>query len=353
MDPTRRLCYHIAGASPQDAAELDSLIASLQPRLSANWQSGSPLEADLLIVDTGSTWGHMDWLRATAEGRRAASWSPLADAGGGHWLRKPSTPAGVAALLNRVAGELGIPLPSPAQPDVMEAAGAEPDAEPAPAAAADETAGGPAAAAAAPAAPAAEGDAHAVEEAPAVAEAPSAEPDLLALLNGDGGTPLRLQAPGLPVLYLDPANAAWHADCGLKALSGWTQGPIPAAHREEIDEATLSREGRVLGTQPWSRLVWLVHLLRGGGRIAPTLEGASHFRLARWPQSEREFPKHFRIATMMLKDAASPAEIAAAAGASEAEVADFINAYHALGFIEAGPFETREASRRTGLFGVR
>ena len=56
------------------------------------------------------------------------------------------------------------------------------------------------------------------------------------------------------------------------------------------------------------------------------------FKLIKWPQSEREFPKHFRIATVMMKGPASLTEIAEQSGASLAEVTDFVNANLATGY---------------------
>jgi len=56
--------------------------------------------------------------------------------------------------------------------------------------------------------------------------------------------------------------------------------------------------------------------------------------LTRWPQVEREFPKHFRIATSMMRGTGTIEEIAAQSTAGAADVVDFVNAYHALGYIE-------------------
>lgn len=55
------------------------------------------------------------------------------------------------------------------------------------------------------------------------------------------------------------------------------------------------------------------------------------YKLERWPQIDRGYPKHFRIATLMLKGAATPAEIAEATGATVSEVAEFIVAKLASG----------------------
>lgn len=57
----------------------------------------------------------------------------------------------------------------------------------------------------------------------------------------------------------------------------------------------------------------------------------ARYKLERWPSIDRGFPKHFRIATVMLKAPASPAEIAEATGASMPEVCEFIVARMASG----------------------
>lgn len=57
----------------------------------------------------------------------------------------------------------------------------------------------------------------------------------------------------------------------------------------------------------------------------------ARYKLERWPSIDRGFPKHFRIATVMLKAPASPAEIAEASGASVPEVCEFIVARMASG----------------------
>jgi hypothetical protein len=58
------------------------------------------------------------------------------------------------------------------------------------------------------------------------------------------------------------------------------------------------------------------------------------YRLARWPQIEREFPQHFRIAKAMLKCAGTPPDTAAAAGTAVEDVIAFIRAYGITGHVE-------------------
>ena len=66
----------------------------------------------------------------------------------------------------------------------------------------------------------------------------------------------------------------------------------------------------------------------------PGMDGSAKFKLSKWPQIEREFPKHFRIATAMMKGFAPLTEVADASGATLGEVVDFVNAYAAIGFVQ-------------------
>jgi len=102
--------------------------------------------------------------------------------------------------------------------------------------------------------------------------------------------------------------------------------------------------------QPFARLLWLAHALGSNGQLAPGLPGNGRYKLSRWPQIEREFPKHFRIATVMMKQPATLGEVAEQSGATLSDVIDFTNAYHATGYIdiEGAPSSAAPAQRDTG-----
>jgi hypothetical protein len=102
-----------------------------------------------------------------------------------------------------------------------------------------------------------------------------------------------------------------------------------------------------------SRLVWFGGLLASQGVLAAGYDPQARYQLLKWPQTEREFPKHFRIATAMMKAPATLAEIAEASGVPLADVTDFLNASLATGF--AGPYREPEPETEPpkpgGLFG--
>src|SRR6185437_9899238 len=75
-------------------------------------------------------------------------------------------------------------------------------------------------------------------------------------------------------------------------------------------------------------------------------------------QTEREFPRHFRIATAMMKQSAVPADIAQASGTPVDDVIDYINASLAAGWLaverdEPAQAEADAASRGNVLSRLR
>jgi hypothetical protein len=145
----------------------------------------------------------------------------------------------------------------------------------------------------------------------------------------------------------------------LKPLEPYCRGLIRRSEWENVSSAVMDGLRAAGGGQPTSRLVWLYGLCAGNGRLLGDLDASTRVRLSRWPQIEREFPKHFRIATTMMKGSATVAEIATQSGATEAEVADLVNAYLVTGFVEVEgiqPAAIATADAGTGLlarFGLR
>lgn len=308
----------LVGADADTKAHIESLLESLRSRLEARWRPAAYAEANLLLIDADSVYGHMDWLKAQSSGRPAVALTAAPDAHDPeHRLRKPVAPPDLVALLNRLGAPLAgsvAPVAAPAIADL-------------------------------------------IEPAELIRRPPPTPPelhltDLLAATPALAG-PLRLAADGLPTLVLDPQTRTWHSSATLKALSGWCKRALSPSDVRSVDAGELANAIAGLPGHPYVRLQWLVHLLRGGGHLDAALDAGARYRLSRWPQSEREFPKHFRIATIMLKQAATLEEIAAQSGAEIGDVADFVNAYHALGFVEHETTAERPAdeARRGGLFG--
>ena len=340
----------VAGAETDVVARFAAMLEEQRGRLDVRWQLADHANADLLVIDADSLYGHMDWLKACSTGRLVASWSSVPEIGDAQLrLHKPTVADDLVALLNRVGIKLAGSSTQVSRPETPSApvqriteSGVVPKA----------------------AEPLRVVPEHIVAEsvAPTVPPPPVAAPiampprgmQLIDLLEIDSPLKgqLRLAADGLPTLLLDPHHRNWHATSTLKTLSEWCTRTLSSTDVRSIDDAQFSVAAATMPGQPYARLKWLAHLVRGEGCLDPSLDVNARYKLARWPQSEREFSKHFRIATVMLKQASTPDEIATQAGATSADVADFINAYDAIGYIEQDqPDSAQEDTRRSGLFG--
>ncbi len=328
---THTLC--LVGGSADDTALLGRLLG-LRPNL--GWQLGEAASADLLLVDIDSIYGHMDWLKAQASGRTVAALTSGDAHSADYQLRKPITIDPLSALLSQIGSAL------PAQH-----AAAARTATPVAAPKARETAPVPP--------PASAPVAAAIPAAPEPAPAPPAPHTLLDLIDGAAQSGLvRLQAAGESPLFLDHnEHLAYAEDSSLKALSNWCKPSLDGVKSEPLTASAFAAATSAFAAVPYARLSWLAHLTLGNGQLEADLDPNGRYKLSRWPQSEREFPRHFRIATAMMKAPSTVEEIAAACGASTADVANFINAYRSSGHIEieSSASQTAAEPRRGGLFG--
>jgi hypothetical protein len=154
------------------------------------------------------------------------------------------------------------------------------------------------------------------------------EPRISDYLSGNAlGGAVKLQVGGAPALALDPASQTYAGSATLKPLLPYVDSIIKEGEFGTILPAEYERiKGATGGAQPYMRLLWLCGLSVGNGNLLPGYSPTKKFLLTKWPQIEREYPKHFRLATVMMKGPALVREIAEQAGVGENEVIDFVNA---------------------------
>ena len=308
----RRLA--LQGASEDNTALLRDLLIQAAPSLHSAWKFHSGADPDLLVIDIDTVYGHMDWLRAHSTGKPVAVLTEHAQFGDSDLiLHKPLTLADMVDVLNRADPLIAARpeseyMPEPAAPSPKPAPVAKPVV------------------------------AVVTEPLPAPAPAPP-EPPRERRLSGwlaDGAltAAVCLRDAGAPELALDPSTKVFHADGNLRSLATYSTRMIAREDWLPLDAADLTRLQAAGKAQPYARLLWLCHALGSNGHLAPGLDINAKYKLARWPQIEREFPKHFRIATVMLKQPATLTEVAEQSGATLADVIDFTNAYNATGYIE-------------------
>ena len=364
------LTLGLTGMDPATETALRAAFVDANARLGGHWTLVPDAEAGHVVVDMDSMYGRMSWLRLHAAGRQVIGLSSAPRTQTDYRLGRPFDTAQMMALLAEVAAAAGVELEerpvadaaaSLAEPtaEAVPAATAEavpePTAEPAPAVAAGvEPADEAVAAQASDAGPEAEEEA---EPAAPIAAPPPIERTLAYWLQpGALSGRRRLARSGVPVVLIDADADSWYGPATLKPLAALFEGSLDDSDFETPDDDDWTRESGAAGAaQPLVRLRWLGGLLAGGGALLPGLDPDGRYQLNKWPQTEREYPRHFRIATQMMKGPATPAEIAAGSGVPVADVADFINANVATGFAEptpeAPPVAAEPPRPRGGLLG--
>lgn len=285
------------------------------------WALAPENDAGVLLIDFDSMYGQMTWLRAQGGPRPIVALTAGTRADATMVLKRPVSEKALRDLLRKLVNQ----VPAEAVADTStESQHAVPSAETAAGVAPHRI------------------EAMLVEETPeaiveAVIEAPPppVQRTLLDFLRpGVLSGPASLR-DAQPSLVVDVAAGQYLGGSALKPLA-----PLCARALDDDDWRMLSAseyaELRAHSgeAQPLTRLLWLSGLHGFDGQLCPDLADALRFKLGKWPQSEREYPRQIRIATALMKRLGSVEEMAAASGASASEVADYINAFHALGVIE-------------------
>ena len=377
-------------------AELHTAFKAANAETGGHWQLLNENDADYVVVDMDSMYGPMSWLRLHAAGKRVIGLTTAPRTQTDYHLVRPLSTDGLMALLRTIAAENGIasaaaaaPVAPPPAVELPKPSGmstapmpqdqlpeehpqavdeeAEPPS-PAPTLPASVAAGTLAPTTiqpAPPAPPAPPTPAPTPTPAPAASYTPPATPAAQSaplrprglgewLAVGQLPGRMRYRRNAGPMLLIDPITRQFHGPAALKPLAGYFEGAVNLADFEEADAATWAREAAALGpAQPLARLQWYAGLLAGKGSLLPGFDPAGQFKLGKWPQTEREFPTHFRIATAMMKGPATLDEITAASGVPRDEVVDFINASLATGVAEPynEPEPEPEPQKPGGLFG--
>jgi hypothetical protein len=341
----------MTGMDPATEGSLKAAFDQANARLQGRWRLAPEAEADYVAVDMDSMYGPMSWLRLHAAGKQVIGVTSARRSQTDFHLPRPFDPAMLADLLQSIdggaaptaapAGMAPAPVPQDELPEEHPQRSDEEQRAPG-------------------IVPGHPGSADAGGLAPTTVE-PPAPPRERRL--GDWFAPgalskrVKYARAGGPDLFIDPAAREYFGPAALKPIAGYFDSPVEEADFLPVDAGAWSGGIAALGpAQPLTRLQWYGGLLAGGGSLLPGFDAAGRYKLSKWPQTEREYPKHFRIATAMMKGPATLDEVAAASGVTLAEVVDFVNASLATGYAEHVPEPTpepTEPAKAGGLFGRR
>lgn len=367
------LTLGLTGMDPETVTALKAAFFEANERLDKRWQLVPEDEADHVVVDMDSMYGPMSWLRLHASGKNVIGLTSAQRTQTSFRLGRPFDSRQICVLLEEIERQPASPTaedatqPVSPQPATAATVEAEVDAHVASLGEGEAT---PIPSGMAPApAPQDQLPEEAIEAVNAASEPPAADPvpgvpeipardPMFAdwLVPGALTRRARYRRNGGPILMIDPEAGIWHGPNSLKAVAPLIGGTVQSEAFEVVDDdAQWESESADAGTaQPLSRLAWLAGLVAGSGALLPEYDPEGRYALTKWPQTEREYPKHFRIATAMMKGPATVAEIAEASGMPAENVADFINANIATGFAEfvsePAP-EPDEPAKPTGLLG--
>ncbi len=370
------LTLGLTGMDPATEASLKAAFDAVNARLGGVWEMRTDGTADHVIVDMDSMYGPMSWLRLHADRKIVIGLTSAPRTQADYRLAQPFDAGSLQLLLGELA-----PHVVPAQVDLSPADGTPSGLSPAPRpedqlpeersglldeeiaaplglgaveVATDElgTRREPASAAAGETVPAV---ASLQPQIPVSVSQPFvAEPRTLVewLASGRVGGRVGFQREGVTLL-LDLDRREYFGPATLKPLAAHVTGDASEADFATLPDWT-SRASALGDPQPLSRLLWFGGLKSSEGRLLPGFDPDARYLLLKWPQTEREYPRHFRIATVMMKGPATLAEIADASGVTREDVTDFVNASLATGFaeVERPPEPVIEPARKpTGLFG--
>ena len=313
------LCF--SGFSRDEIAQIQQQFGQANAETGSRWTLASEADARVLVIDMDSMYGHMTWLKAREGGKLTVGFTAGERAETDLLLKRPTSAAALKVLLGQLEAHTPIAAPAPAPPPVAAIASSVVPAPPAQA-----PVDAPAAVRSNPSADyiAAVTTGQMAAMQPVVAHEPRVS-DFMA--SGVLGGPARLHTPGAPVLAFDPASQTYAGSATLKPLLPYVNAVIRETEFEAIEQSEFERiKSAAGGAQPYMRLLWMCGLTVGNGHLLPGYNPARKFVLTKWPQIEREYPKHFRLATVMMKGPAFVREIAESSGVPESEVIDFINA---------------------------
>lgn len=318
------------GMGSEETAQLSALFGDVNRRLGNRWKLAENADAaGLVVIDIDTLYGHMSWLRAQSQGQRVVALTSGEDADADHVLRRPVDFDALMGIFSGDSAPGAAPRVEDAHAEEPEIAALVPETDPVP-----EPTPAPVAAAPIPG----EAAPEPASPAPQPVEPSAAQPlRLFHYLTGAAAPQgaAALSAPGVPALIVHFGRREYLGGNTIRPLLPHTQRDIETSEWKPLDDARYDAlKAQLGGVQPLARLSWLAALGINNGETPAGLAPETRFKLGKWPQIEREFPKHFRIATTMMKGFASAADIAAASGASLAEVNGFIAASLVAGHAE-------------------
>lgn len=182
----------------------------------------------------------------------------------------------------------------------------------------------------------------------------AAVPVLPALLReGAILSPVRVTAPGLPDVVLDPKLRRFYTQHQLHELLPYAEAGADTVRSAAFAGSELLRVRESQIPRTFDELNWLFALAASHGRLAARLDPGGSYSIRHPLVAAPDLRAHSRIAALMTTPMPLH-EVARASGARMEEVFDIVNAYDAIGRIEYIPRQSLQnipqKSEKNSLF---
>jgi len=168
------------------------------------------------------------------------------------------------------------------------------------------------------------------------------------------GGPSAISLAGSPELALHPKNRVFYSPARtMQQLIEYCTQPLVQADWRPLTSTELQAIRSTQLERPYAHLFWLIAWLESNGRLASHLSPGADFRLKVQPDIDDGAPGHEAIVEALVVPGRLHI-IAQSSGATMSDVIDLINAYDAIGWIEAVrsvPPLPASATRKTGFLG--
>jgi len=314
----------LCGFDEGESTRIEALLVQFHSASGNRWQPGDLSSADLVLVDTDSVWGHMDWLRMQGSGRHLAACShtrPRHD--DVLAIQSPVTAEALQTLLVQAEAVIQPSSISVSAAFAPTLCPASKPLRPLPAAVnrllKDKNL--------IPSEVSSDG----AKPVPVAGAPASSNTSLGSLLHrGQLSTAFQITLESR-YLTIDPDTEQFWTDAvGLKPLIPLLELPLDRYTRPDTEKLEVLRNTK---GQRLARLKWFAALIQTPGILPVGVGAATILHMDRWPEIEREYPRHFRIATALMKQPGTINQIAQRAKVDEADIIDFVRAYQAIGFV--------------------
>lgn len=154
--------------------------------------------------------------------------------------------------------------------------------------------------------------------------------------------PIRLTGDG-PPLIIDPGSGVWYFSGSEREIARLLALRFRRSEPEAIPSHELVDQIGDLEQQNLANLKWRAGLALSDGAMHPDLAGAVRFMLPQVPLQALSDTAYSRQSRILIKQPVTVDELVEASGAERADVAQFLNACHACGYLL---LDRRDSSRQ-------